>query len=335
MNISLSDSNESPTLDEKTEKLNQSGAFLQLNTLNEVTKRGWGSETETPRTVMPFIKNPIDQRQILYQGDANKFDHEKFPEAIIESQNHNEREELSLDVYCGKTFDFVNVRLVIEVKKRNPDYVDWCFLQLEKNASNMQIITKQLKNEGNTTLFHIPPSRKYSNDIWIQHRTFPEIGFLTNKISDFAIALKSRNLDRNYFKSEKTEVDKPAIQILKGLFGTIIEDVQHQVISGTGYENKPTLFIPIVITNANLFLVEADPKDIDSKTGTITKDPEYTPIDSIIYEYPTPNAIQYPEPLHSQQTSYTRRIILKSHVLVVNPQGFVELLSNFDKILSA
>jgi len=157
MKITLSDSNVNPTLDEKTEKLNQSGAFLQLHILNEVTKKGWGSEIETPRTVMPFTKNPISLRKILYEGDPNKMDAEKFSEAVIESQNHNAREELSLDVYCGKTFDFANVRLVIEVKKRNPDYVDWCFLQLEKNASPMQIITKQLENKGNTTLFHIPP----------------------------------------------------------------------------------------------------------------------------------------------------------------------------------
>lgn len=121
------------TLNKKTEALNQSGAFLQIHTLNELKKRGWYTEIESPRTIAPFIYNPKDQRKILY-SDPNRMSAEKFPDAVRASQDFSNKEETSIDIYAGKsvgnTTAHYTFRLCIEVKKNDPRYVDWCFFPI-------------------------------------------------------------------------------------------------------------------------------------------------------------------------------------------------------------
>lgn len=320
-------------LNDKTKKLNQSGGFLQIYVLNELKKTGWGYEIETPRIVSPFIQNPLSLRDLLYRGDPNKLSASLFPQSVLKSQDHGNKEELSVDIYAGKTLHYANIRLVIEVKKKNPDYVDWCFLQHDSKQVSMRVIKKSITNDGNPTLFDIGETDKHGNHIFVQISEFPQYGYFKNDVADFALALKqNQNIDREYHKSEKTEVDKSVIQILKGLYGTVIEDVIHQVVSGEGYENKPIIFIPIIVTNANLYLVDFNPDDINPETGEITNDPTYMARDSIIYEYPNPKTIQYPEPLNARLNALSRSRLLKSHVLIMTPKGFSAFLSSIDNI---
>lgn len=320
-------------LDDKTKKLNQSGGFLQIHVLNELKKKEWGYEIETPRIVSPFIQNPLSMRDLLNRSSADKFDADLFPQAILNSQDHANKEELSIDIYTGKQQHYAYVRLVVEVKKKNPDYVDWCFLQHEKKTLSMRVIKKSITSDGNPTLFDIGESSRHGNHIFVQIKEYPEYGYFRNDVSDFALALKeNQNIDREYHKSEKTEIDKSVIQVLKGLYGTVIEDATRQVVSGEGYEHKPTIFIPIIVTNANLYLIDFDPDDINSETGEIRVDPTYNKRESIIYEYPNPKTIQYPEPLDAKLDALARSRLLKSHVLIMSPKGFSAFLASIDSI---
>lgn len=319
--------------DEMTQKLNQSGAFLQVHVLNELKKRNWDTEIETPRIVAPFIQNPVKLRDLLNRGDSNRINADEFPHAVSLSQDHVNKEELSLDIYAGNKKQFGFLRLVIEVKKKNPDYVDWCFLQLEKKKEPMRVINKSINAaHGYPTLFHVGETTRYGNELFVQIDQFPQWTYLKKEVSDFAIALKEKKVGKEYYKSEKTEIDRSVIQILKGLYGTINEHVIHQVVSGKGYDNLPDIYIPIIVTNANLFLVDFDPNDINDETGQISKNPNYISVNSIIYEYPTPKTIQYPEPLNAQLNEISRLRLLKSQVLIMNTKGFSEFLSEIESI---
>ena len=152
------------------------------------------------------------------------------------------------------------------------------------------------------------------------------------EISDFAIALQNEKVRGDYYRSEKTKVDESARQIIKGTYGLIIEKIVNQVATGRDYDNSPLIFLPIIVTNANLFLCNFDLDDIDSKTGHITKDPEFKPVDSIIYDYPAPKEVQFPNPLASNLTAEFRDHVSKWHVLIMNPGGFVDFLDDVDKI---
>jgi len=293
--------------DEKIDKLNQSGAFLQIHVLNQVKNKSWTYEAEIPRVVSPFIKNPMHQ-SILKPVGGSIIEYQLYPEAVRESLDHGNKEEMSIDVYAVKIFssDNLQLRLVIETKSRNPEYVDWCFIQqISTRNEKMRVIKRSIRSTGRTNLIKVVETTLKTNEIFVQYEQF-DLQFLINDVSDFATVLKK---DNN--RTKKNEVDEAVRQVLKGLYGTVVDETTHQVISGVGYESdEKTIYIPIVITNANLFLVEHDIAKINSD-GYIS-DVKFKPINSIIYEYPTPKAIQYPEPLNDTMTAENVNHVSKS-----------------------
>ncbi len=325
------------SLDKKTQALNQSGAFLQFSVLTELNKRGWQSLVEVPVTVMPFVthqsKHPLLYTRLLYD---KKFESSHFPQAITESQTQFLKEETSVDIDASKIIEIefdppLTFRLCIEVKKNDPKYSDWCFFQLKKNSEPMRVITKTLVKQGRVTLFHVPPTFGH-DDIYVQTNQFHHWDIFRHPISDFALALQSENINKDYYRSEKTKIDEAARQIIKGTYGLVIEKLIHQVTTGEGYIDSPNIFVPIIVTNANLYLCKFDPKDIDSNSGHITKDPNFEPIDSVICEYPTPKEVQFPDPLSSDLDAEKRNHVVKWHVLILTPKGFVKFLDEIDKI---
>jgi len=326
-------------LDKKTKSLNQSGTFLQFHILNELNKRKWSTVVETPVSFAPFNKRP-ETHQLLYGQLLSKHtvnaDH--FAQAVLESQNQSMKNETSVDIDAGKNIelkkDTVNAifRLYIEVKKNDPDYSDWCFFQQKIKSEPMRLTTKNITSKGRVNLFTVTENDRYKNKIWVQTIQYPSLEIFTKDVSDFALALHAKEVKKDYYRSEKTKVDEAARQIIKGTYGLIIDRVVNQVTTGKDYSHDPDIFVPIIITNANLFLCTFDPKDIDPNKGHIKKDPDYQPIDSIIYEYPKPKEVQFPDPLASNLAAEFRDHILKWHVLVMSPKGFVKFLEELDKI---
>lgn len=315
--------------DEKLDKLNQSGAFLQIHVLNQVKNKSWNLQSEIPRIVSPFIKNPMHQSILRIRGEKRIL-FQNYPEAVRESLDHGNKEEMSIDVYAGKIFssDNLELRLVIETKSRNPDYVDWCFIQqIKKRNEKMRVIKRSINDTGETNLIKVDETTLRTNKIYVQYEKF-DLQFLKNDVSDFATALKKVES-----KTKKNEVDESTRQVLKGLYGTVNDEVIHQVISGDDYDShKKIIYIPIVVTNANLFLVEYDINNIDSETGYINSI-NFKSVDSIIYEYPTPKTIQYPEPLNDALTPLNTKHVLKSQVLIMNPKGFSNFLEQIESSL--
>lgn len=206
------------------------------------------------------------------------------------------------------------------------------FFQLEPKRQNMRVITNCMKNIGNVDLINLSKSTRTDNEIFVQINKFDQLTFLIHDVCDFGLALNSEKVKKEYFQSEKTIVDGAMRQIIKGAYGTIIEHITRQVVSCEGYSNTPDIFIPIIVTNAKLFLCKFDPKDIDPELGHITKDPDYVTKDVLIYEYPTPKEVQFPEPLSSSSGSEHRKHILKWQVLVMSPKGFIEFLNAIDNV---
>jgi len=328
-------------LDDKTKSLNQSGAFLQFYVLNELNKRDWSTLVETPVSVAPFDMHP-ERHPLLYKKLLidRKIPADKFSQAVLESQNKAMKVETSVDIDAGKLielkFESYNVlfRLCIEVKKNDPRYSDWCFFQHKVNSEPMRLIQKTITSVGRVNLFKVTENDRHSNPIYIQTNQYPFWDLFKKEIADFALALQNKDINREYYKSEKTKVDEAARQIIKGTYGLIIEKVMHQVTTGENYSHNPDIFIPIVVTNANLFLCKFNPNDIDPKSGHITKDPKYESIDSIIYECPKPKEVQFPDTLGSDLPAELRDHVTKWHVLVMSPKGFSEFLDGIDKINS-
>ena len=198
----------------------------------------------------------------------------------------------------------------------------------------MRTITGCIQSIGDVNLFRVGKTTRQDNEIFVQLTNFPHWSFLVHDVCDFGIALRNKELDHEFFKSEKTRIDEALRQIIKGTYGTVIEHITHQIVTAEGYEPIPRVFIPIIITNANLFLCKFNPDDIDPRSGHIVKDPEYIAKDVLIYEYPTPKEVQFPELLKGNLDPLRRRKILKWQVLILNPKGFAMLLNEIENFFS-
>jgi len=324
----------SKKLSEKTKSLNQSGAFLQIHVINELKKRYWSITAEYPVKTSPFIGEPKNHSLALtrfqQENRGLRITPEDFVRASIESQNKAEIKETSIDVIASRRIAGADFFLCIEAKKLDPRYMDWIFFKQQTHEDVMRMIKRSLKNDGDVQLFTTLPTRDCGNETYLQIKSFPEWEPSRREIVDFALALKKEQVENEYYKSEKTRVDESARQIVDGTFGLIIEKILQEVTQG-----EPILsaglweyFIPIIVTNANLFICDLRPEDINPETGHITKEPTYRSVDAIIYECAASKLVQFPDPLSSKLTAQQNSYVAKWHILIMSPKGFRDFLDS-------
>lgn len=128
----------------------------------------------------------------------------------MQSLDLTNREETLLDIYAGKEINGIKGklfwRLCIEAKKNDPRYNNWCFFQFENKQESMQVISSCIQNIGLVDLIKVDQTNKCGNETFVQVNKL-DYDFLNAYLSDFAIALKEKEVERDYFKSEKSVVD--------------------------------------------------------------------------------------------------------------------------------
>ena len=121
-----------------------------------------------------------------------------------------------------------------------------------------------------------------------------------------------------------------ATQVIEGTFGVAVDALINQVTTGKGYDHEAQYFIPIIVTNANILTCKYDPKDLDLNSGTVSK-LELCQQDAVIYEYPFPMRVRFPNQVTSVQSEIQLRHAAKWPVLVLSPKGLDDFLDSFEK----
>lgn len=324
----LSNSSQS-NLKEETQSLNQSGAFLQIHTINQLTKLGWETIVEFPVRAAPFMEDPkrhsIIRAQLLNLGYFNT---DIFRKAIFDCRDYSFLEETSIDIVGTKIIGNKIFKICIKVKKLNPKYTDWCFIQQKSNYDNYRVMITSKKDDGLVPLFTVPQSNLLKEELSLRLEEFKTRYQTDFTIADFGIALYEKQTNPEFYTSEKTVVDKAARQIISGTYELTIEALIHRVQQGTKFDpGLEEIFIPVVVTNANLLHCEFDPSDIDPVTGQINRDPNYKNVNGIIYECATPKSVQYPDQVSRQLDAKERKYTGKWHVLIMSPEGLGHMLN--------
>lgn len=315
----------------KTKSLNQSGAFLQIYVIEQLRKRDWSVLPEQPVRISPFLDLPSKNPLVIPKISKNQ--QEVTPinvvRAIRESMDKTSVKETSIDVIAAKTANEYIVNLCIEVKKLDPRFIDWVFFRQVKHEEQLRFLIRQ-RVSIEPVLLKTPPTTYI-------RETYLGITTLGNEfnypVCDFALSLKSEEIDREYYKSDKTKIDEAARQIMEGMYGFTIDRTLHQIQQGDPKLRNGFVdcFISIVVTNANLFICEFNKDSINPESGKIEEEPTYQSVDSLIYECPTPKAVQFPEPLEANTTSEENIAITKWHVLILSPKGFNEFLQKIGR----
>lgn len=321
----------SNNLTDTTNAINKSGSFLQTLVMYELDQAAWSVESEVPVQVAPFVADPIKHPIHKSVKTVSHTDIIYHPQNIItsmfESQNKIELEETSIDVIggTGGSGSRPPFRLSIECKKLDPDYSEWIFFNARRRTF-MNVITKDIVSTGFISLFKIPGTSRIGNEIHVDLKNTEPWSAFNHAVSNNSIAISNEKIDRNTYKTKKSLVDDASRQIIKGTYGLVLSDLQHQILSDDRYVRMTTYYIPIVVTTANLKICKFSPSDVDPKTGFITKEPVYESTDSIIHECAPPKSVRFPHPEFAALSAEHRRALLRWQVLVLSPKGFTDFI---------
>ncbi len=307
--------------------LNDSGTFLQVSVLKQLKNHEWGPEPEFPTSLAPFIKDPTKYPGISpgYPGIIRA---SLFPQAVSESQNQFLKKETSIDGLGSKIHNDINYLLCTQVKKLNPKYVDWCFFKQGNSFNKFRVTTKSILGGGLVDLMTIPPTKmKNGKAVHIQIENF-DIPNTSLVFSDFGVALHKDPNGKKY-TFQNSSLNNAVTQCIESTYGILVNALVHQVTTGDGYDINSQIFVPVIVTNANLFLCDFNTSNINSQTGEIS-DLNFKSLDHIVYEYPTPMTAQFPKSVIGTRNEIQLKMAIRWPVLITNPTGFENILSNLD-----
>lgn len=235
--------------------------------------------------------------------------------------------ESSLDIWARKNTDssFV-IDAFIECKKANPEFVNWVFFPKHN-------VTQQtaLRFFNTTTTSNSDDSGQWS--IQTQLKT----GTTTIDIASDAREVRGDYI--NYKGGNKTKTSNAAIQDASYQVALACRAINHeesvllqQAQNSSEHPSPPwgsKVYIPIVVTTANLFRIDFSPNSTNLTSGEIlAADATLSPVQSVIYEYAIPKHLQYSpaKPLEVLKTGDTETFS-RMHIFVVRADAISSFLN--------
>ncbi len=246
----------------------------------------------------------------------------EYPVEFPSGNQYSNRKESRLDVYAQIRPRFYPTRricLLIECKKANPDFVDWIFFPKFPSFGLPKIsflLTTCIQNDNKEFL----PKHIYE--------TRPNESFL---FSDEAREARSsyKNISNNIkTKTSNAAITEAAYQVTLATHAIADEHYKNIQNAQNRVPESTHLYLPIIVTTANLFLCEFDPDTTEIETGEIEyQQINMKPIDRLIYEYPVPPHLQIKSDdwLAPEEIGKVDRLV-RRHILVVNSNHFESTL---------
>ncbi len=210
--------------------------------------------------------------------------------------------ELPIEVYGQKTridilaltpiFPFKHC--VIECKRAHPDFKAWLFLKEKKEGPFDSSTNEFARNENGITIEegshalvdHIIKEKNASDiNLTLYRRIYIPKIFETNKVIQAPICWngievkfeqeKDRELKLKDIKklTNKDRIEEACNKVLVGSRGLAL-----QFLSNSEFRNNPNIkitdFLPIILTTAKLYMIDADSEQIDLSEGIIIKERE-------------------------------------------------------------
>src|SRR5690349_21582652 len=220
--------------------------------------------------------------------------------------------------------------LLIECKKNNPDFVNWVFFPKTRPSGESSICVPRI------TYSPWPEPRPG----WQVNSSIATLG-VPLRLADEARETRSGYLD---FKAgSKTKTSNAAItdaawQVALATQFVYFEEVRFSRTLGQSgaAPNMPyrsQLFLPSIITSANLFTCDFDPSDVDPATGEVPFNKAHLKeVPAIIFEYPLPRFLYNPPgDIVETLTRSSIEVYIRRHIFVVHSTNLNEELHTVTK----
>ncbi|GEM_PF-1154088 len=165
-----------------------------------------------------------------------------------------------------------SIFLIIEAKKANPQIKNWIFIK--------DMHTQYHKYYASSFISITDKAPHIERAL-----TFPDLNYLTQEYYDKCINAFEYNHQLKLNRNTEEKIYRSLLQVHEGLNGFAQKDPVLQRIT-FNFANE-TIYIPVVVTTANLFTAEYDPEKVELPEGIL--DPDKTDIKEVqwlTYEFP-------------------------------------------------
>jgi hypothetical protein len=209
-------------------------------------------------------------------------------------------EESALDIkaYLGQQSSYLSsdkaLTLLIECKKNNPEFIEWVFFPSKPHSTYFPCIevksTQTNINDAEIRPYHLQVMHNLlvADDGWETRGNYDEY----RKLKD-----NKPKVDKGITRTAKKDISDAAYQIALATQSVVAEEadpdncIRFNPTAETLVDMK--LFVPAIVTTAQLLLCEFDPGDISVSTGEIPFDKvTFTQVPYLIYRYPLPRRLQ-------------------------------------------
>jgi hypothetical protein len=250
--------------------------------------------------------------------------------------------ESKLDILAQCHKEDAKLTLLIECKKNNPELTNWIFFPVvEKAASEASFAYITATVLDNIAELEPGKSWQIQTSIRTLHSGF--------KVANDGIETKGsyleyiqKNKDHSKLtKTAKNSIEDAAYQVALAARSVLNEETVYSETlknyAARRQDNvqimpyKRQLFLPVIVTTAELFLCHFDPADIDIARGELPLDKAHIyPYPYLLYQYALPRSLQH-APNDLAEALLGNQLGMFSHmdILLVNSKALSTILSLF------
>jgi len=245
-------------------------------------------------------------------------------------------EEYPVAIYEKETeIDFVlhnqsyRTYVIVECKRAHPDYLMWVFQDVKKNSTRFQatrLVIREIR-EGRLVYKNNQPSR-----------VKPQSEAINISLENDSIRIASYGLEifnketRGKKRARPDTINDACYQVFKGLGGFVFEQCKQ-------LKKLPDLvdcvYIPLIITTADLYTVEYNISNVDLNTGSISvddinKNDGIKKVPWVILNYGVKESIQITtigETYHGRDASHIKEKYKSKDIFIVNSLNIQSFLS--------
>jgi hypothetical protein len=311
--------------------------------------------TPRPQSEEDWIIHAVNIQGIFFERSCRKIIDDTQPWRVFSSNvpvefppptDHSRGKESNLDIWArirhASGFDG-GVRilsLLIECKKNNPEFVKWVFFPRQVERGTRRPPETERVSIRDVAILHDPDSPKG----W---RVLPRVArrWMEDELPRADEARETRGSYKEFknagtkTKTANTAVTEAAYQVALATQAIFLSESQHLIKRLEGAEpstHQPPrqlpwvkqLFIPVIVTSAQLFTCDFNPDAINPVSGEIPfSEAAITKRQQLIYEYPLPRHLQA-MPLLPELAKEEGELDLfnRMHIWVVQSGYFPEFL---------
>jgi hypothetical protein len=251
----------------------------------------------------------------------------KYPVEFPSTNGPWRGEASELDIRAQLDVGEYRLTLLVECKKRNPEFINWvCFLKHPNTLSGPS--TASIR-----TIDTIPQPARVTG--WRPEAATVLVTWPAPLANEAKETRGKYDLSKkgDTTKTANVRVRDTACQVVLATQAILEEEVRfcralsgHQPAQPPPY--KKHILIPTIVTTANLFICGFNPADIDVTLGEIPRSKAtLSPRSHLLYEYPLPRSLQAPpSDLVSVLTTQTLDFFTRMPILVVNSGALRQIL---------